>query len=135
MPAAENNSREMGRERGWVAVSVRTYHSHRSSNSQQRVQQQEHIVDETGATLNAVSRSSDPREEEALRQQLAQSSSSTPTTSIFIRDSVRAPFPSPCTQGSLCTRRGSLRAGAPPPASTVRFRRPAAERTSCRTVS
>ena len=73
----------VGRERGWVAVSVRTYHSHRSSQQQQRVLQQDYTVDETGATLNAVSRSSDLREEERL---LAQASSSAPTTSIFIRD-------------------------------------------------
>jgi len=71
----------MGRERGWVAVSVRTYHSHRSSQQQQqRVLQQDYTVDESGATLNAVSRSSDIREEERAAQ------SSSPTTSIFIRD-------------------------------------------------
>jgi hypothetical protein len=77
----------MGRERGWVAVSVRTYHSHRSSTQQQqRVMTQEYTVDESGATLNAVSRSADMREEERAMAQLAQNSSSTPTTSIFIRD-------------------------------------------------
>ena len=57
----------MGRERGWVSVSVRTYQSHRSQQSQpqnQRVMQQDYTVDESGATLNAVSRSSDVREEE-----------------------------------------------------------------------
>jgi len=77
----------MTRERGWVTVSVRTYHSHRSSQQQQqRVLQQDYTVDEAGATLNAVSRSSDMREEERLMSQLAATSSSTPTTSIFIRD-------------------------------------------------
>uniref|UniRef100_A0A7S2NH20 RING-CH-type domain-containing protein n=1 Tax=Haptolina brevifila TaxID=156173 RepID=A0A7S2NH20_9EUKA len=74
----------MGRERGWVAVSVRTYHSHRSSQQQQqRVLQQDYTVDESGATLNAVKSSSDIREEERLAQA---GSSSSPTTSIFIRD-------------------------------------------------
>ena len=55
----------MGRERGWVSVSVRTYHSHRSQQQAQaqRVMQQDYTVDESGATLNAVSRSSDVREE------------------------------------------------------------------------
>ena len=61
----------MGRERGWVSVSVRTYHSHRSQQQQQnqsRVMQQDYTVDESGATLNAVSRSSDASEEQRLQQ-------------------------------------------------------------------
>ena len=65
--AAEAEKIPMGRERGWVAVSVRTYHSHRSQQQQQqqsRVLQQDYTVDEAGATLNAVSRSSDAAEEQ-----------------------------------------------------------------------
>lgn len=86
----------MGRERGWVAVSVRTYQSHRSQQNQpqnQRVMQQDYTVDESGATLNAVSRSADAREEERIMAQMAAASNSNqPTTSIFIRDwKVRAP--------------------------------------------
>jgi hypothetical protein len=79
----------MGRERGWVTVSVRTYTSHRSqpqANQQQRVQQQDYMVDETGATLNAVSRSADRAEEERLQQQMATATANTPTQSIYIRD-------------------------------------------------
>jgi len=80
----------MGRERGWVSVSVRTYQSHRSQQNQQqsqRVMQQDYTVDESGATLNAVSRSSDVREEERIMAQMAAASNSNqPTTSIFIRD-------------------------------------------------
>ena len=80
----------MGRERGWVAVSVRTYQSHRSQQNQpqnQRVMQQDYTVDESGATLNAVSRSADVREEERIMAQMAAASNSNqPTTSIFIRD-------------------------------------------------
>jgi len=79
----------MGRERGWVSVSVRTYHSHRSQQNQQnqRVMQQDYTVDESGATLNAVSRSSDLREEERIMAQMAAASNTNqPTTSIFIRD-------------------------------------------------
>lgn len=78
-----------GRERGWVAVSVRTYHSHRLQQNQpqnQRVVQQDYTVDETGATLNAVSRSSDMREEERIMAQMATASANQATTSIFIRD-------------------------------------------------
>jgi len=68
-----------------VRVSVRTYHSHRATQHQQRVHQADYTVDESGATLNAVSRSGDVREEEErLLEQMA--SSSSPTTSIFIRD-------------------------------------------------
>ncbi len=93
----------MGRERGWVSVSVATYQSHRSggSSSQQRVVSQEYTVDEAGATLNAVSRSSDIREEERLAQQAAQAANSS-TTSIFIRDwKVRsAPAPISARQGA-----------------------------------
>lgn len=74
----------VGRNRDWVSVSVRTYHSHRSSQQQQRVLQQDYTVDESGATLNAVSRSNDVQEEEQLMQQMT--SSNSPTTSIFIRD-------------------------------------------------
>ena len=80
----------MGRERGWVSVSVRTYHSHRSQQQQQnqsRVMQQDYTVDESGATLNAVSRSSDASDEQQLMQQMAAAANSNaPTTSIFIRD-------------------------------------------------
>ena len=78
-----------GRERGWVAVSVRTYHSHRLQQNQpqnQRVVQQDYTVDEAGATLNAVSRSSDMREEERIMAQMATASANQATTSIFIRD-------------------------------------------------
>ena len=67
--------REMGSS--WVSVNVRTYHSHRSS--QQRVLHQEYTVDETGATLNAVSRAGEQVEEEHVAQPA-------PTTSILIRD-------------------------------------------------
>ena len=76
-----------------VRVSVRTYHSHRATQHQQRVHQADYTVDESGATLNAVSRSGDVREEEErLLEQMA--SSSSPTTSIFIRDwKVRGFFP------------------------------------------
>ena len=91
-----DRTENMGRERGWVSVQVRTYHSHRSSSAQQpqRVQQQDYTVDESGATLNAVSRSSDAQEEERLQAQLAAASSTTPTTSIIIRDwKVRVPLP------------------------------------------
>ena len=79
----------MGRERGWVAVSVRTYQSHRSQQNppqNQRVMQQDYTVDESGATLNAVSRSSDVREEERIMAQMAAASNNQPNTSIFIRD-------------------------------------------------
>jgi len=69
----------MSRQRGWVSVSVQTYQSHRTS--AQRILQQEYTVDETGATLNALSRTSDAPEEEPEQQ-----ASTTPTTSIFIRD-------------------------------------------------
>jgi len=69
----------MSRQRGWVSVSVQTYQSHRTS--AQRILQQEYTVDETGATLNALSRSTDAAEEEPEQQ-----ASTTPTTSIFIRD-------------------------------------------------
>ncbi len=69
----------MGRERGWVSVSVQTYQSHRTSN--QRVVEQEYTVDEAGATLNALARNSDPREEEQLAQQQGSSA-----TNIFIRN-------------------------------------------------
>lgn len=72
----------MGRERGWVSVSVQTYQSHRAST--QRILQQEYSVDESGASLNALSRASGPEEEE--RERAEQQSSATPTTSIFIRD-------------------------------------------------
>ena len=90
----------MGRERGWVSVSVRTYHSHRSQQQQQnqsRVMQQDYTVDESGATLNAVSRSSDASEEQQLMQQMAAAANSNaPTTSIFIRDwKVRPSTPPP----------------------------------------
>eukprot|EP00316_Scyphosphaera_apsteinii_P012388 CAMPEP_0119303652 /NCGR_PEP_ID=MMETSP1333-20130426/5047_1 /TAXON_ID=418940 /ORGANISM="Scyphosphaera apsteinii, Strain RCC1455" /LENGTH=436 /DNA_ID=CAMNT_0007306385 /DNA_START=53 /DNA_END=1363 /DNA_ORIENTATION=- len=74
----------MGRDRGWVSVSVQTYQSHRSSS--QRVVQQDYTVDESGATLNALARNSDPREEERLQQQQQQQQPNSPTTSIFIRD-------------------------------------------------
>ena len=43
------------RSKGWVSVSVRTYHSHRSreqQQQQQRVMQQDYTVDDSGATLN-----------------------------------------------------------------------------------
>ena len=79
----------MGRERGWVAISVRTYQSHRTQQNppqNQRVVQQDYTVDESGATLNAVSRSSDVREEERIMAQMAAASNNQPTTSIFIRD-------------------------------------------------
>ena len=69
----------MSRQRGWVSVSVQTYQSHRTS--AQRILQQEYTVDESGATLNALSRSSENAEEEPEQQ-----NSTTPTTSIFIRD-------------------------------------------------
>ena len=121
----------MGRERGWVAVSVRTYHSHRSSQQQQpRVLQQDYTVDETGATLNAVSRSSDIREEERMMAQLsAASSSSTPTTSIFIRDwkvrrAPRALSLSHLSSG-LCTSPGGL-------ARSLSLRLPASSPRVCR---
>lgn len=71
----------MGRDRGWVTVSVQTYQSHRSS--PQRTVEQEYIVEEHGATLNAVARSGEPSDEEKAA---AQGSSSTAATSIFIRD-------------------------------------------------
>ena len=98
----------MGRERGWVAVSVRTYHSHRSQQQQQqqsRVLQQDYTVDEAGATLNAVSRSSDAAEEQRLQQQMAAAANSnSPTTSIFIRDwKVRAGA-GPCGLGFTPSR-------------------------------
>jgi hypothetical protein len=99
----------MGRERGWVSVSVRTYHSHRSQQNQQnqRVMQQDYTVDESGATLNAVSRSSDLREEERIMAQMAAASNTNqPTTSIFIRDwKVR-------TSARVLEGRGCLRLGA-----------------------
>ena len=115
----------MGRERGWVAVSVRTYHSHRSQQNQpqnQRVMQQDYTVDETGATLNAVSRSSDLREEERIMQQMAAASNSNqPTTSIFIRD-----WKARAAADSKGTRRGGLAAApasaAPPMRTTIRPR-------------
>lgn len=77
----------MGREKGWVSVSVRTYHSHRSreQQQQQRVMQQDYTVDETGATLNAVARTASAEEEERLMEQMQQQAGQT-TTSIFIRD-------------------------------------------------
>ena len=81
----------MGREKGWVTVSVRTYHSHRSreqqqqQQQQQRVMQQDYTVDETGATLNAVARTASPEEEQQLMDQMQQAAGQT-TTSIFIRD-------------------------------------------------
>ena len=69
---------------------MRTYHSHRSQQQQQnqsRVKQQDYTVDESGATLNAVSRSSDASEEQRLQQQMAAAANSNaPSTSIFIRD-------------------------------------------------
>ena len=67
----------MSRQRGWVSVSVQTYQSHRTST--QRITQTEYTVDETGATLNAQPR--DAPEEEPEQQ-----ASTTPTTSIIIRD-------------------------------------------------
>ena len=67
----------MSRQRGWVSVSVQTYQSHRTS--AQRITQTEYTVDETGATLNAQPR--DAPEEEPEQQ-----ASTTPTTSIIIRD-------------------------------------------------
>ena len=118
-----------GRERGWVAVSVRTYHSHRSQQNQpqnQRVMQQDYTVDETGATLNAVSRSSDMREEERINAQMAAASNSNqPTTSIFIRDwKARAPPRSRAENGGLGPALQSRawphpRARAPPGAKTI----------------
>lgn len=70
----------MGRDRGWVSVSVQTYQSHRAHSSQ-RILQRDYTVDEAGATLNALARNSDEREAEPEQQ-----SSSQPTTSIYIRD-------------------------------------------------
>ncbi|KAL1495635.1 hypothetical protein AB1Y20_016502 [Prymnesium parvum] len=69
----------MGKERGWVTVSVHTYQSQRSSaSSSQRVFHQEYTVDESGATLNAVSRNGEVEPQEQR--------SDAPSTSIFIRD-------------------------------------------------
>ena len=76
----------MGKERGWVHVSVQTYQSHRSSSSSQRVFHQEYTVDESGATLNAISRTSDVDTVMHEATNMASQSSSVPTTSIFIRD-------------------------------------------------
>ena len=77
----------MGRERGWVAVSVQTYQSHRATAANsQRILSQDFTVDESGATLNAVSRLSDVQEEERLMAQLAAEAAAAPATSIFIRD-------------------------------------------------
>ena len=76
----------MGKERGWVSVSVQTYQSHRNSGSSQRVFQQEYTVDESGATLNAVSRSSDVETFMNEAAHMSTQNPSIPTTSIFIRD-------------------------------------------------
>lgn len=63
-----------------MTVSVQTYQSHRSNN--QRILQQDYTVDEAGATLNALARNGDGREEDRAAAQ----SSTSPTTTIFIRD-------------------------------------------------
>ena len=78
----------MGKERGWVNVSVQTYQSHRNTTSghSQRVFQQEYTVDESGATLNAVSRTSDVQDFMNEATSMSSQSSAVPTTSIFIRD-------------------------------------------------
>ena len=76
----------MGKERGWVNVSVQTYQSHRSSSSSQRVFHQEYTVDESGATLNAISRTSDADAMMSEAMNMSSQSSSVPTTAIFIRD-------------------------------------------------
>lgn len=87
----------MGRDRGWVTVSVQTYQSHRSHSSQ-RIMQRDYTVDEAGATLNALARGSDEKEAEAEQQ-----SSSQPTTSIYIRDwKVRCMLPAPPSASSAC---------------------------------
>ena len=100
----------MGRERGWVSVSVQTYQSHRSNN--QRVLQQEYTVEEAGATLNALARNSNAREEE----ELAAASSQNPSTSIFIRDwKVRSPR-ARHGLGGLCPSRAALLAHPGPAA-------------------
>jgi pSer/pThr/pTyr-binding forkhead associated (FHA) protein len=112
----------MGRERGWVSVSVQTYQSHRASNSSQRVLQQEYTVDEAGATLNALARNSDPREEE----ELAAASSQNPSTSIFIRDwKARSPLPWRCALG----QRGLARRGKGGRLLRALRRQPACDRT------
>jgi len=70
----------------FVHVSVKTFQSHRN-NSSQRVFHQEYTVGESGATLNAISRTSvdaDPVLHEAAH--MASQPVSAPTTSIFIRD-------------------------------------------------
>jgi len=61
---------------GWVNVSVETYQSHRNSSSQ-RVVHQEYMVDESGATLNAITTDAD---------HIMQDAQEASTTSIFIRD-------------------------------------------------
>jgi len=68
-----------------VAVSVRTY-SHRSSQNQQRVHQADYMVDESGATLNAVSRTAGEAREDEEHVLQETTSAASPTTSIFIRD-------------------------------------------------
>ena len=70
----------MGRERGWVSVSVQTYQSQR--NSSQRILQQDYTVDESGATLNALARNSEGRDLEENGEQAGQAGS----TSILLRD-------------------------------------------------
>ena len=101
----------MGRERGWVSVSVQTYQSHRAST--QRILQQEYTVDESGATLNALSRASGSEEEE--RERAEQQSSATPTTSIFIRDwKVRSRHRLPFPADSACPPRSRLPSLPPP---------------------
>ena len=87
----------MGRERGWVSINVQTYQSHRNSgsSSRQQIVSQEYTVEEAGAVLNAVPRSSDQREEERLAAQVAAQSSSGATTSILIRDRMVRALPAP----------------------------------------
>lgn len=70
----------MGKDRGWVSVSVQTYQSQR--NSSQRILQQDYTVDESGATLNALARSSDGRDAEEGGEQSSHGGS----TSILLRD-------------------------------------------------
>ena len=128
----------MGRERGWVAVSVRTYQSHRSQQNQpqnQRVMQQDYTVDESGATLNAVSRSADVREEERIMAQMAAASnSSQPTTSIFIRDWKVSKSPQPrWTHARACAapRARCPRGALFMPAATPRAARRGSGRALC----